>query len=123
MSQNQITENNINSQDTNLWSRDYAWLLSEESYWRLDDVINISRLLEDLLDSKAEMKHETRVSASQMGSLFKVMLKELDAIKSELTRRDGIFSQGEVDLGLRAVRLFGVHQVKEMIDKAAEGEH
>lgn len=123
MSQNQITENNINSQDTNLWSRDYAWLLSEESYWRLDDVINISRLLEDLLDSKAEMKHETSVSASQMSSLFKVMLKELDAIKSELPRRDGIFSQGEVDLGLRAVRLFGVHQVKEMIDKAAEGEH
>lgn len=123
MSQNHINENEIVSQDANLWNRDYSWLFSEENYWRLDDIINISRLLEDLLDSKAEMKCETSVSAGQMSSLFRVMLKELNAIKSELPKKDGIFSQGEVDLGLSAVRLFGVHKVKEMIDKAAEGEH
>lgn len=123
MSQNHINENEIVSQDANLWNRDYSWLFSEENYWRLDDIINISILLEDLLDSKAEMKCETSVSAGQMSSLFRVMLKELNAIKSELPKKDGIFSQGEVDLGLSAVRLFGVHKVKEMIDKAAEGEH
>lgn len=123
MSQNHINENEIVSQDANLWNRDYSWLFSEENYWRLDDIINISRLLEDLLDSKAEMKCETSVSAGQMSSLFRVMLKELNAIKSELPKKDGIFSQGEVDLGLSAVRLFGVHKVKEMIDKAAEGGH
>lgn len=123
MSQNHINENEIVSQDSNLWNRDYSWLFSEENYWRLDDIINISRLLEDLLDSKAEMKCETSVSAGQMSSLFRVMLKELNAIKSELPKKDGIFSQGEVDLGLNAVRVFGVHKVKEMIDKAAEGEH
>ncbi|WP_441545617.1 hypothetical protein [Citrobacter freundii] len=123
MSQNHINENEIVSQDSNLWNRDYSWLFSEENYWRLDDIINISRLLEDLLDSKAEMKCETSVSAGQMSSLFRVMLKELNAIKSELHKKDGIFSQGEVDLGLNAVRVFGVHKVKEMIDKAAEGEH
>lgn len=73
MSQNQIDEKEIISQDANLWNRDYSWLFSEENYWRLDDIINISRLLEDLLDSKAEMKCETSVSAGQMSSLFRVM--------------------------------------------------
>lgn len=123
MSQNQIDEKEIISQDANLWNRDYSWLFSEENYWRLDDIINISRLLEDLLDSKAEMKCETSVSAGQMSSLFRVMLKELNAIKSELPRKDRIFSQGEVDLGLSAVRLFGVHRVTEMINEATQGDN
>lgn len=123
MSQNHINENEIVSQDANLWNRDYSWLFSEESYYRLDDIINISRLLEDLLDSKAEMKRETNVPANQMGSLFKVMIKELDAIKSDLSGGKGIYSRGEVDLGLSAVRLFGVHRVTEMINDATQGDH
>lgn len=123
MSQNKIAENEITSQDASLWAKNYAWLFSEESNNRLDDVINISRLLEDLLYYKAEMKCETNVPAEQMSSLFRVMLKELDAIKSDLSGSRGIYSQGEVDLGLRAVRLFGVPRVTEMLNEAAESDH
>lgn len=123
MSNDSIMNSIKNSLQSDHWSKDYVFLLSEEGNAKLDDVLNVSMLLEDLLYSKGDQKSETAVPADQMSSLFRVMKNELSAIKAEMPAPGGIFSQGEVLLGVKAVRHFGIGQIEEMISNSSSHEH
>ncbi|EOX0265243.1 hypothetical protein AB2888_11615 [Escherichia coli] len=104
MSQINVTTNEKQTNHRQPYNRDYCWLLSEDSNDRLEKVIDITGMVETLLDAKAEMKVDNMILAKQMGSLFSILYGELKSIKADLYEPGGIFSQNDIQGGLEYIR-------------------
>lgn len=104
MSQINVTANEKQTNRRQPYNRDYCWLFSEDSNDRLEKVIDITGMVETLLDAKAEMKVDNMILAKQMGSLFSILYGELKSIKADLYEPGGIFSQNDIHGGLEYIR-------------------
>lgn len=110
---------NVNEKQTNRrqpYNRDYCWLFSEDSNDRLEKVIDITGMVETLLDAKAEMKYDNVILAKQMGSLFSILYGELLSIKADLYEPGGIFSQNDIQNGLELIRGCRTKNIKDNED-------
>lgn len=102
-------------------NRDYCWLFSEDSNARLEKVIDITGLLETLLDAKGERKVDDMIPAKQMCSLFSILYSELQSVRNDLYEPGGIFSQNDIQRGLELVRGSRTKNIED--NENTDGDH
>ncbi|HDX8562249.1 TPA: hypothetical protein RQO04_003942 [Klebsiella oxytoca] len=117
MSRNEVNNNDISRLGQLSFRRDFIGFMKEDDNDRLVNVINIMKLMEELIHSKAQ---NNDLSSEGLAGFFFLVTEELTRIRNGIYLNEKIFSEYEAVSGVELVDLYGTESIIKMMEKEKE---
>ncbi|MEQ4933022.1 hypothetical protein ABN147_16195 [Klebsiella oxytoca] len=121
MSRNEVNNNDISRLGQLSFRRDFIGFMKEDDNDRLVSVVNIMKLMEELIHSKAYSgERDNDLSSEGLAGFFFLITEELTRIRNGIHFHEKIFSEYEAVSGVELVNLYGTESIIKMMEKERE---